>query len=82
MAQAVSSRRLTAEDQFPSPAKLCEIYGGEFGTETFFFFHKYVLALLHECSVFMFVLIFLWSGKKGVKSRNLKSTALSEFGDD
>lgn len=65
MAQAVSSRRLTAEDQFPSPARLCEIYGGKFGTGTLFF-HKYVLESLHECSVFMFVLIFLWSGKKGL----------------
>ena len=48
-----------------------------------FFFHKYVLVSLHEWSmVFMFVLIFLWSGKKEVKSGNLKITALSEYGDD
>jgi hypothetical protein len=45
MAQAVSSRRLTAEDQFPSPAKLCEIYGGKFGTETLFLFSQVRLSI-------------------------------------
>jgi len=81
MALAVSSRRLTAEDQFPSPARLCEIYGWKFGTGTLFF--SQVRLRITPWMLRTHILLNIPPvRKKVVKSWNLKSTALSEFGDD